>query len=171
MVFLFFFKSHNNNIKYTSFKAADTKWWNPDWALDHLTANHHFLPLFLFPPSPPSELSIDQRGHEGGRGSSFVSMPPRPLNPDPRSLTPPLLPPSPSTSFAHHIPLLPRQRRPLTSLRHLHLLSIKRIGSFPPLNTTFMFGSKEGTCECNQTYSGYLRTGSCGIIFIIAHHD
>lgn len=48
----------------------------------------------------------------------------------------------------------------------LHLLSIKWIGSVLTLNTTFMFGRKEGTCECNQTYGGYLRTGSGGIIFI-----
>lgn len=60
------------------------------------------------------------------------------------------------TSFAHHLPALPWWRPP-TSLRHLHLLSVKQVGSFFPLNTTFTFQ--------NMWLQLNLRTGSCGIIF------
>lgn len=118
---------------------------------------HGVPPPFLCPPCPPSGLSIDQRGREDASGSSFVSIQLWSLNPAPalpkKHCSPPFLPPSLlSRLHAGHIPLL-LWWWPSTSPGHLHLLSIKWIGSFPPLNSTLMLGRREGTCACNQSYT------------------
>lgn len=133
-------------------KKYTNEWWRPDWALDHLTARFRLLPLFSQPPIRDQYWSVWPRGSKWALlcfNTTVTSelWPPTPLPLSQHPSSHPLY-----TSFAHHIPLS-LWGWPPTSLRHLHLLSIKRIGSFPPLNTTFTLGRKEGTCECNQTYT------------------